>query len=409
MAAAQHDNFRPPVTPAEGSHDNTRREHRSAERVAGPWPIRVRERLLAVHGDAADFYANSVGASWVPDYLESRGLGGALAPESPWQVGYAPSSWTALTDHLRQVGYSDQTLEAAGLSMRARTGHLIDRFRDRLMLPIRDGDACVVAFIGRAAPDADGRTPKYLNSPTTVIYRKSEHLFGLAEARTAIGAGATATVTEGPLDAVAVHLATGGGNAAVALCGTVFSPAHADALAAAAPPDSRAVIVATDPDPAGHAAAETAYHRLRAVGLLPWSADLPPGIDPAELLRAHGCDRLAAAVTTRTRPLVEDLVERRIAAASDRLRWIEGRVGAVRAVAPLLADLDPQHRQRLSRHVADLTGVAASTVTNEVAAAARRGTRGVFARRQSPPESPTRVLSTGPPAARHVHTPAARR
>lgn len=410
MAADHRRGYRRPSAPAEDDpHDNARQVHRSADRVAGPAPTHFEERLLAVHGDAADFYATRHGASWVPTYLEARGLGGALAPQSPWQVGYAPRSWTALTDHLRQAGYSDSTLEAAGLSMRARTGNLIDRFRDRLMLPIRPDDARVVAFVGRARPDADARIPKYLNSPTTAIYRKGEHLFGLAEARTAIRAGATATVTEGPLDAVAVHLATGGGNAAVALCGTAFSPAHADALAAAASADSRAVVVATDPDPAGHAAAETAYHRLRAVGLLPWSADLPPGIDPAELLRAHGCDRLAAAVTTRARPLVDDLVERRIAAVSDRLRWVEGRVGAVRAVAPLLVDLDPQHRQHLSRHVADLTGVAPSTVTNEVAAARRRPARTSTLRRWNSPPSSSRVLSTRPPTPRPVHTSPARR
>lgn len=380
-----------------------------AERVAGPTPAQVRERLLAAHADAAEFYVSRRDASWVPDYLDSRALGGALLPGAPWLIGYAPDSWTALTDHLRQTGYSDQTLETSGLSLRARTGRLVDRFRDRLMLAIRDGDGQVAAFVGRAHPEADERTPKYLNSPTTAIYRKSEHLFGLAEARTAIGAGATPTVTEGPMDAVAVHLATDGRIAGVALCGTAISKSHAEAFASLPPGPGWSVVVATDPDTAGYAAAQTAYHRLRAVGLVPWSADLPPGIDPAELLQVHGGDRLTAALTARARPLVDDLVDRRIAAWSDRLRWVEGRVGAVRAVAPLLAGLDPQHRQRLVRHVVDLTGVAPSTVTTEIAAAGRRTARTAHAGRASPPAAPVPSSSTGPPVPRPVHRAPARR
>ena len=380
-----------------------------AERVAGPTAAQVRERLLAVHADAAEFYVARRDASWVPDYLGSRALGGAVAPSAPWQVGFAPDSWTALTDHLRQAGYSDQTLEESGLSLRARTGHLVDRFRDRLMLAVRDGDERVVAFIGRAKPGADERTPKYLNSPTTAVYRKSEHLFGLAEARAAIRAGATATVTEGPMDALAVHLATDGRIAGVALCGTAISSAHAEAFASLTPGPGWSVVVATDPDPAGHAAAEAAYHRLRTVGLVPWSADLPPGIDPAELLQVHGAARLSAALTARTRPLVDDLVDQRIAAWSDRLRWVEGRVGAVRAVAPLLTGLDPQHQQRLALHVVDLTGVAPSTVRTEIAAAGTRPADSPRAGRASPPAEPARSSSTGPPVPRPVHRASARR
>lgn len=377
-----------------------------AERVAGPTAAQVRESLLAIHADAADFFVARRDASWVPDYLEARALGGSLASGAPWQVGYAPDSWTALTDHLRQAGYCDQTLEASGLSLRTRNGRLVDRFRDRLMLSVRDDDGRTVGFVGRARPGADERTPKYLNSPTTAIYRKSERLFGLAENVSAVRAGTVPTLTEGPLDAIAVHLATSGRNAGVALCGTALTAEHAASLAAVAGRPGTRVVVTTDPDAAGRVAAESAYVRLTAVGLAPWTPDLPPGLDPADLMRAQGARRLEAALTVGARPLVDVLVEHRIAQWSDRLQWVEGSVGAVRTVAPLLSGLDAEDQQRLTRRVVDLTGVSPTTVAHEIAALAQRRRAGVAAPTGLPSQvsAPTRSLPTGQSGRRSVHS-----
>src|SRR3712207_3022379 len=127
--------------------------------------------------------------------------------------GYAPAGWTALVDHLRGLGATETELVAAGLAQRARTGALIDRFRDRLTLPIHDADGAIVGFIARRNPTAAdvGRAgPKYLNTPGTDLYRKGEHLFGLYETRGALAAGGTPALVEGPLDAIALTLAGAG-------------------------------------------------------------------------------------------------------------------------------------------------------------------------------------------------------
>jgi len=120
--------------------------------------VQAQEELRAVHQQAAAFFCAAAEQSWVPDYLHQRSLEAALS--EPWAAGYAPASWTALTDHLRSVGWDDAALEASGLSRRARTGNLIDTFRDRLVLPIRDAEGNAVAFVGRARPGAPAHVPK---------------------------------------------------------------------------------------------------------------------------------------------------------------------------------------------------------------------------------------------------------
>ena len=170
--------------------------------------------------------------SWVPGYLASRGLSAAV--QDPWLAGYAPAAWDALTSHLRAAGYSDMVIEASGLARRSRRGTLIDTFRDRAMLPIRSADGTIIAFIGRAAEHADPGVPKYLNSPSTALYNKSEVLFGLWEARDALASGARPVIVEGPLDAIAVTTAGHGRYVGVAPCGTNFTAHQAAALAQAA-------------------------------------------------------------------------------------------------------------------------------------------------------------------------------
>src|SRR3954452_23796109 len=134
-------------------------------------------RLLAVHADATEYYLRQVAGSWVPAYLIGRSLGEALDPAHGVAIGYAPPRWTGLVDHLRDLGYTDATLTQAGLAFTARTGNLIDRFRDRLIIPLHDGGARVIASTARAAPSARSDIPKYVNSPTTPVYAKRDHLY----------------------------------------------------------------------------------------------------------------------------------------------------------------------------------------------------------------------------------------
>lgn len=321
---------------------------------------RLLSRLIAVHQDALDFYRAAVPSSWVRPYLEDRKLAAALEPGSIWHVGHAPAGWTSLVDHLRQLGYRDATLEQSGLAQRACTGQLIDRFRDRLMLPIRDSSGDIVAFIGRAHPGAGCRVPKYLNSPTTPVFSKGQTLLGLAEQTQRLRDGARLVLAEGPLDAIAVSLADHSA-VGLALCGTALTPAHAAVLAAEVDAGAR-VVVAADSDTAGRTSAGQAFIELIKAGIIPWTADLPPGLDPADVALKLGAGCLAAAVGPQARPLIDLVIEERLADWSDRLQWAEGKVGAARDAANYIALLPVDQRVQPVVDVAARTGLPCSEV-----------------------------------------------
>lgn len=359
----------------------------TAQRLTKPSGRRIPavscEQLLAVHADAAEFFGRDLGSSWVPGYLAERGLATALAEESGWQFGYAPRGWTTLIGHLRGTGYSDETLEASGLAVRASTGGLVDRFRDRLVLPVRDAHGDVIAFVGRAHPATSDRTPKYLNSPTTSIYRKGEHL--LAPHSTARAGALTPVLVEGPLDAVAVSLASPARHLPLALCGTALTEQQSAVVARAAGGPGMPVVVATDSDAAGLGSACAAYRHLCRVGLEPWMADLPPGVDPAALMATNaGSLRLRVGLLDGARPLADSVVDARVAEWSDRLRWVEGRVGVVRALAPDLALLGPLQVTRQVDRLAEIAGVDVHTVRREITHARNPAASGKFLRAPRP-------------------------
>lgn len=247
-------------------------------------PLPERGKVLGVVADSQDFFTRMVERSWVPDYLADRNLVRGIATH---QLGYAPDSWTALTDHLRSLGYSDETIEAAGVATRARTGNLVDRFRDRLTIPLRDPAGDVVGFTARRAPDADGtRVPKYLNTPTTTLFHKHEILYGLTENASRIRAGATPVVCEGALDAIAIDLNARDQQrdwAGVASIGTAFTDDHAHRLLDAMP--GGPISLAFDGDSAGRSATEATWRKLTDHA----PADvrivaMPDGSDPSALM-----------------------------------------------------------------------------------------------------------------------------
>jgi DNA primase len=160
-------------------------------------PVRDPE-LVQIHAEAGRFYQACLAGSWVPGYLADRGLDAALLPSSSWKIGYAPASWTVLTEHLRSLGHCDAALLCSGLAVTGRNGQPRDHFHDRLMIPLRAEDGYVVGFIGRRHPDAgDDHGPKYLNSPNTEIFTKGHILAGLAEGRSRLTTGATPVLAEG--------------------------------------------------------------------------------------------------------------------------------------------------------------------------------------------------------------------
>jgi len=196
------------------------------ETAASAQPLAEIHQLLDV---AESFYLGSVEHSWAAGYLASRGMSAETAAQ--WRIGYAPGQWTALISHLRAAGHDDETIEAAGLARRSSRGTLIDYFRDRVMLAIRDEHGQIAGFIGRANPASRRSVPKYLNSPDTAAFTKGSLLFGLHEARDRLAAGALPVLVEGPFDAIAVTAADPARFTGIAPCGTALTSRQAEALA----------------------------------------------------------------------------------------------------------------------------------------------------------------------------------
>ena len=354
--------------------------HALARSPAPAGPVTSAEELAVLsrlHADATAFYAAQLAAgtpaaAHARQVLGQRGV--SQAAVAGYEIGYAPPGWTVLAEHLRGRGYTDTQLLAAGVGLATRRGSVVDRFRDRLMLPVRDPSGQrVVAFIGRALAQDSG-TPKYLNSPETVLYRKSDVLYGLGAAptRQALAAGARPVLVEGALDAIAVTAAGGGCYAGVAPSGTALTAGQVAALQAAAGPlAKRGVTVAFDADPAGRKAALRSYELLRTAGAWPTHAALPGGQDPASLAQTHGAGALRVALDTAV-PLADLLVDERLHRWAGRLGWAEGQIAAARDVAELIGTFPPEHVGPQVLRVAKHLGLEHAQVTSAVLDAVSR-------------------------------------
>ena len=315
---------------------------------------------------AARFFAARLAASWVPGYLAGRGFGEQEL--RPWTVGYAPAGWHALADFLRDLGYSDAAIQAAGLARRTRPGTLVDFFRDRAMFGIRWPDGTLAGFTGRARPG--GTQPVYLNSRTTSLYRKGSLLFGLYEGRRALAAGARPVLVEGPLDAIAVSAA--GRYAGVSPCGTALTPAQVTLLARTSDLRRAGVVVAFDADRAGRRAAVRAYHLLRGVTGHAVTLVLPAGQDPAGFRREHGGRELARRLDASV-PLADLVVDEAVAPFERGLVFLDGKFAALHAAAPLIAGLPSGQVARQVARLAGRLGLNYAEVTDAVTSALRPG------------------------------------
>jgi len=296
-----------------------------------------RTRRVLQH--AQDFYATQFAASWAPAYLESRGISAAVAAE--WDIGYAPAGWTTLTDHLRSLGHGDDEIQAAGLAKPSTRGTLIDRFRDRVMLPVHDERGAIAGFIGRARPDVGPDVPKYLNSPETAGFRKGSLLFGLHRAGPALTQGAIPVIVEGPFDAIAVNLADPGQHAGLAPCGTALTSQQASLLSQAADLPRAGILVAFDSDTAGRKAAARAYSILRPHTPKLQSAQLNAK-DPAQIMQQDGPEALRAILREHREPLSAVVIDTHIEGWDRHLADTEGRYRAMHSVASLIAGLLPE-------------------------------------------------------------------
>jgi DNA primase catalytic core len=320
-------------------------------------------RLVAAHREAARFYRGLLldpYAGWPRQHLARRRLAHLLEPSSRWQVGYAPRSWKVLVEHLRRRGFGVHELDASGLAMRTHRGTQIDRFRDRVVIPVKDANGDPVGFIGRARPGAPAIVPKYLNSPATSIYRKGELLFGVADQATRLERGAVPVLVEGPMDVVAVDTVAGSRYAAVASCGTAFTQIQASRLRQVARGD--AVLVATDADEAGRRAAARAEELLAARFRAVLAPSLPEGSDPSDVLEVGGRSALRAALADTT-SLAHQLIGYEVERWNGVLDHLYGQIGATRAVAALVAKLPREQIAGEVEWLARRTGLDLQLIT----------------------------------------------
>ncbi|SEG59800.1 DNA primase [Thermomonospora echinospora] len=295
-----------------------------------------RARLVEAHKAAAQFYAERLAsddASIGRRFLAERGFD--LAHAEHFGVGYAPREWEALVRHLRGRGFSDRELINGGLAREGRRGP-VDRFRGRLMWPIRDMTGDVIGFGARKLYDNDDG-PKYLNTPETPLFKKSTVLYGADLAKKEMARRRQAVIVEGYTDVMACHLA--GVPTAVATCGTSFGEDHTKLLRRLLmdQPDARAEIIFTfDGDAAGQRAALRAYAQDQRFGSQTFVAVQPDGLDPCDLRLKHGDAAVRDLVASRTQ-----LFEFVIRATIERydLGSNEGRLAALDAAAPVVAGI----------------------------------------------------------------------
>ncbi len=319
--------------------------------------------MLEMHRHAWEFYQRQLlrrPDGWAMAHLRSRGLG-AGAANTAWGIGYASASWAGLTDHLREAGFADENLVAAGLAAPTMNGYLVDRFRDRIMFAAENADLEVVGFVGRAR----GGLVRYLNSPTTEIHRKSEATVGLVAQCGKLLRGATPVLVEGVMDALAVDQ-LGSRWAGIAACGTAVTRQHALTIRQFSPASK--IVVAFDPDLGGRLGAVRSLSALDGVFGAVQAAVLPDGHDVAKLFQhspAQLQDRLDSAG-----PLAEFAIDVELAKWKPVLDHLSGQVNALRAVAPFVRQLPSaqvaQQINRLSERLHLEVAIVSREVLNSV-------------------------------------------
>ncbi len=328
----------------------------------------TRNRLIAAHVEAAKFYQDllntSPSAAHGRDLLTKRGFDKAACQQ--FGVGYSPDEWDGLTKHLRALGYTIDELELAGLSKMGQRGP-IDKFRNRLMWPIKDISGDIVGFGARKlASDEEDQGPKYLNTSETPIYKKSQVLYGLDVAKKEIAKKRQAVIVEGYTDVMAAHLA--GITTAVATCGTAFGTDHIRILRRLLMDDDSfrgEVIFTFDGDAAGQKAALRAFSEDQKFVTQTFVAVEPDGLDPCELRQEKGDLALRDLIARRV-PLFEFAIRAEL--AHHKLDTPEGRVNALNAAAPVVAQIrDKSLRPEYTRLLAGWLGVEVELVTRAVA------------------------------------------
>lgn len=362
-----------------------------------------RSRLLAANAAAAEFYAaalQSEEAEPARRYLTDRNFDAAAAAH--FGCGYAPAGWDSLTKHLRRLGFEYKELEAAGLSREGRRGPM-DRFHRRLLWPIRAGSGEVIGFGARRLFDDDPIQAKYVNTPETVLYKKSSVLFGLDLARREIAKSHRAVVVEGYTDVMAMHMARE--TTAVASCGTAFGDGHLGLLRRLMMDDNwyrGELIFVFDGDAAGQAAALKAFDGDQQVAGKSFVAVAADGMDPCDLRLKSGDEALRDLVARRI-PMFEFAIRSLIPDGHVLDNDPQAQVDALRRGVPLVARIrDFALRDEYARRLAGWTGWPdeAQVLSRVREEAGRRGMPDRGKRRAAEPAQARRVRPDQPVAAR---------
>ena len=329
-----------------------------------------RQRLLDANAAAEVFFREQLlapAAQVGRDFLADRGFEREAADQ--FAVGFAPDGWGGLQTHLRGKGFTDTELTTAGLLSTGARG-AYDRFRGRLVWPIRDITGATVGFGARRLLESD-QGPKYLNTPQTPVYNKSQALYGIDLAKRDIARARQVVVVEGYTDVMAMHLS--GVPTAVATCGTAFGADHIKIVRRLLVDDdssSAEVVFTFDGDAAGQKAALRAFEDDQRFVAQTFVAVEPSGMDPCELRVAKGPEAVAALVAART-PLFEFAIRSTIARFN--LERAEDRVQALRAAAPVVAGIrDASLRPEYARRLSGWLGMDVEEVRRAVSAAKPR-------------------------------------
>lgn len=350
-----------------------------------------RQRLLDAHKIADEFFRAQLlipGAGEARSFLDGRGFDRAAAEH--FGVGYAPQGWDALLKHLRGRGFTDAELKLTGMFSEGNRG-IYDRFRGRLIWPIRDIAGDTIGFGARKLYE-DDQGPKYLNTPETTLYKKSQVLYGIDLAKRSIAKDRQLVVVEGYTDVMACHLA--GITTAVATCGTAFGTEHIKIARRLLSDDGTGgeVVFTFDGDAAGQKAALRAFEEDQRFVAQTYVAVEPTGADPCDLRQLKGDPAVRELISSR-KPLFEFAI--RATLRKHNLDTVEGRVAALREAAPVVAQIrDTGIRPAYTRELAGWLGMPIEEVSRYVGAAAKRAASGGTPNGQ--PEQPT--AATAPPS-----------
>jgi DNA primase len=326
----------------------------------------LEERLQAVNAAALEHFRHALreqvrrkGA--LAEYLARRGLDNEALER--FLLGWAEDEWQGWTEHGRRLGFSDELMIQAGVTLRNEQGRVYDRYRGRLVFPIRNVSGTVTGFGGRviaAAPDQ----PKYINSPETPLYHKGRSLYGLFENKNEIRLQRTAVLVEGYMDLIGLW--TGGIRHVAATLGTALTTEQALLLKRFA----ERVVFLYDGDEAGQSAMARGAASLLGAGLDLRVCRLPQGQDPDDVVRAQGGEgmrRLLEDATDYFRYRIEDFRRRQDQATPAQFRdFVQNLAGAAAQVEDLL------HRSQLFQRIAAASGIPVHEVERLAAEQARR-------------------------------------